>query len=399
MRVGYYATNFGAVPADLPRSSEALMRETGQNTGNLAFWRAAAAMIEDELTLLPWNWNGRDGRDDIDVMLIPGANYLNPQWDFGHLATAIENFAKPVMIFGLGTQAQRESDDVVLKSGSVRLLQALAAHCTTLFLRGPFTAGVCARYGITNVVSAGCPSITLNPDPMLGVKIEEKIGQALRRLSCAGAATKMELQPVEQGLFDLIRRHEGSSLVLQCPADLIDLADGGPGRADDPQVLQEARDFFAPKMEPDEFQAEFARVARCFSDADAWMEDARRRDYSYAVNTRIHGTILALMAEVPSLVVGHDARIRELCSVMSVPCLTSWQVEDGLKDIPNLFRALDFDGAAFDRRRRDLARLYRDYLVSGGLTPSRNLATLCADGRRSPTGAAAAAKMRPLVLG
>jgi hypothetical protein len=29
---------------------------------------------------------------------------------------------------------------------------------------------------------------------------------------------------------------------------------------------------------------------------------------------------------------------------MSVPCLTVWQVEDGLKDVPNLLRALDFDG-------------------------------------------------------
>jgi hypothetical protein len=45
-------------------------------------------------------------------------------------------------------------------------------------------------------------------------------------------------------------------------------------------------------------------------------------------------------------------------------------------------------GAAFDRRRRELARLYRDYLVAGGLTPSRNLTTLCADGRRSTMAAA-----------
>ena len=88
------------------------MRETGQNTGNLAFWRAGAAMIQDELVLLPWDWNGKEGRDDLDMLMIPAANHLNPEWDLGHLATAIENFAKPVMVFGLGAQAQRESDPV-----------------------------------------------------------------------------------------------------------------------------------------------------------------------------------------------------------------------------------------------------------------------------------------------
>jgi hypothetical protein len=276
-------------------------------------------MVQDELILPPWDWKGREGkgregkgregRDDLDMLMIPGANYLNPQWDFGHLATAIENFAKPVMIFGLGTEAQRELDDVVLKSGSVRLLQALAAHCTTLFLRGPFTAGVCARYGITNVVSAGCPSITLNPDPMLGVKIEEKIGQPLRRLASAGAANKGENQPVEQGLFALIAGHEGSSLVLQCPAEKIDLARGDhavPGHA---ETLANARDFFAPEADPTDFAATFARVARSFSDADGWIQDLRRRDRSYTVNTRIHGTILSAAA-----------------------------VAAGLKDIPEMFR-------------------------------------------------------------
>lgn len=388
MRVAYYAAGFGKVSLNLPSSGEALMYATGDNTGNLAFWRGAAAMVEDELVLLPWTWNGCDGRDEIDLLLIPGANYLNPAWDFGHLATAIENFAKPVMIFGLGTQAQLESDEIVLQPGSVRMLRALAAHCATLFLRGPFTAGVCARYGITNVVAAGCPSITLNPDPMLGVKIEEKIGQALRTLSCAGAATKGENQAIEQGLFDLIRRHEGSALVLQCPAELIDLADGRPVAA---EALGQARAFFAPEVEPEAFRAEFARVARYFTDADAWIADARRRDYSYSVNTRIHGTILAMMGEVPSLVVGHDARIRELCSVMRIPCLSVGQVEEGLKDIPVLFRGLDFDGSAFDARRRELARLYRDYLVAGGLTPSRNLVALCADGPHPAFGAARSA--------
>ena len=384
MRVGYHASNRGAVPPERlhsPLSGDAIMRETGQNTGNLAFWRAGAALVADPVTLLPWDWNGRDGRDAIDLLMIPAANFLNPDWDFAALADAIDAFAGPVMVFGLGAQAQRESDDVALRPGTVRLLHALAAHCRSLFLRGPFTAGVCARHGVHNVTIAGCPSITLNPAPRLGAAIEERVGRPLRRLSCAGAATKDELQPLEAALFAQICATPGSSFILQCPAELIDLT--LPGQPADPASLAWARGFFAPDATPAAFQADFARVATCYTDADAWVAQLRQGGIDYTINTRIHGTILALMAGIPSLAIGHDARVRELCAVMAIPCLPHGAVESELDRIPHLFSELDFDGAVFDRRRRELACLYRDHVAAAGLTPSANLATLCADGLRT----------------
>jgi hypothetical protein len=381
MRVGYLASNHGAVPAgrlSTPPSGAEIMRETGQNTGNLAFWRAGAALVQEPLTLLPWHWNGRDGRDEIDLLMIPAANFLNPDWDFAGLADAITAFAGPVMVFGLGAQAQLESDEVVLRPGTVRLLHALSAQCSSLFLRGPFTAGICARHGVHNVTIAGCPSITLNPSPRLGAAIEERIGRELRRLSCAGAATKDEIQPLEAALFARVCATPGSSFILQCPAELIDLT--APGRPAEPQSLARARAFFAPDAAAAAFHADFARVATCFTDADAWIARLRQDGIDYTINTRIHGTILALMAGIPSLAIGHDARIRELCSVMAIPCLPPGAVQGELDRIPDLFTALDFDGAAFDRRRRDLARLYRNHIAAAGLTPAANLATLCADG-------------------
>jgi hypothetical protein len=377
VRVGYFASNFGEVPAGIGNSGAAVMRETGFNTGNLAFWRGAAGLVADEMVLLPWRWNGREGRDAIDVLIIPAANYLNPDWDFSDLANTIEAFAKPVLIFGLGAQAQRETQEVVLRPGTVRLLQVLSAQCDSLFVRGPFTAGVCARHGVTNVTIAGCPSITLNPDPALGQRIEQRIGRPMLRLSSAGAATKPENAPVEQALFRLIRAHPGSSLILQCPAELIDLACGR--QPDWPAADGGAKyhNFFAPDDAMAAFTTEFARVALHFRGASLWIAHLAERNYSYTINTRIHGTILALMAGLPSAVLGHDARIRELCSVMAIPCLTATQILDGIDDVPALFDRLAFDGDAFDARRASLDRLYRDYLTQCGLTPSRALTNLC----------------------
>jgi hypothetical protein len=263
----------------------------------------------------------------------------------------------------------------------VRMLQVLAAHCETLFVRGPFTAGVCARHGVTNVMIAGCPSITLNPDPRLGQRIEQRIGRPMLRISSAGAATKPENAPVERALFRLIRAHAGSSLILQCPAELIDLACGRQPDwpADDGGAKY--HNFFAPDASMAAFTTEFARVATYFRGASDWIGHLAERNYSYTVNTRIHGTILALMAGIPSVVLGHDARIRELCSVMGIPCLTASQILDGVDDIPAMFGRLEFDGDAFDARRARLARTYRDYLRRCGLSPSRNLETLCGDAR------------------
>jgi hypothetical protein len=377
MRVGYFATNRGRVAPSAASTGAELMRETGQNTGNLAFWRAAAALVQDETVLLPWQWNGRDGREAIDLLMIPAANHLNPEWDFGDLADAIDAFDGPVLVFGLGAQAQRESDEVVLRPGTVRLLQALSAHCSSLFVRGPFTAGVCARYGAHRVTIAGCPSITLNPDPNLGAGIEARIGAQARRLSCAGAALKGENQAIEAALFARICARPGSSLILQCPAELIDLA-ASPDTAT-AATLDRARAFFAPDSTPEAFGADFARVARCFGDADAWIARLRADAVDYTINTRIHGTILALMAGIPSLAIGHDSRIRELCAVMAIPCRSGAAVLAEADRIEDMFVELDFDGLAFDRRRRDLARLYRDQVACAGLTPSVGLATLCGD--------------------
>jgi polysaccharide pyruvyl transferase WcaK-like protein len=54
-----------------------------------------------------------------------------------------------------------------------------------------------------------------------------------------------------------------------------------------------------------------------FFDYDTWL--AANTQYSLAVGTRMHGAIAALISGVPSVLICHDDRTRELAEVMPLP--------------------------------------------------------------------------------
>ena len=113
-------------------------------------------------------------RDRIDRFVFPAANQLNPDWDLQALADLVEGLDKECIVMGLGAQAHHEGQDITLRPGTINFLKALSDHARTIFVRGPYTAEICAKYGVTNVEPLGCPSITLNPDPTLGRLIQSR---------------------------------------------------------------------------------------------------------------------------------------------------------------------------------------------------------------------------------
>ena len=107
-RVGYLASNWGAVPFSASADGQYVMKNTGYNTGNLAFWYAVHEMYRDPTTLVPRGSDGAEYRDRVDCLVIPAANHLNPQWDLGVFADLITSIDKEVVVLGLGAHANDE---------------------------------------------------------------------------------------------------------------------------------------------------------------------------------------------------------------------------------------------------------------------------------------------------
>lgn len=383
LRVGYLARNTGSVSDVELKSARDLMTSTGGNTGNLAFFRGTREMFDDEIVLIQHGADANDYRDQIDKLVIPAANFLNPDWDFGTSAQLIEGLGKECLVFGLGAQAQSENQVLTLRDGTVRFLQAAAAHAKTIFVRGQFTVEVCRRYGVRNTEPLGCPSITLNGDPSLGVSTSDRIGRPLERLYCAGASLKSENEELERGLFDMIKLLPGSTYCVQAPAELLDLADGtAQSEGTAPKVIGTLQKFLSPQTTVDAFKRDFLIAARYFSDVTCWTNHTA--GHSYSVCTRIHGGIISLMGGVPTLAAGHDARIRELCEAMLIPCRPPGEIARKLSSLPEYFSSLGYDGAKFDERRAEIARTYYHHIEQCGMTPSLKLARLagCIDSKR-----------------
>ncbi|MBN9509925.1 MAG: polysaccharide pyruvyl transferase family protein [Alphaproteobacteria bacterium] len=350
------------------------MKNTGYNTGNLAFWYAVHEMYRDPTTLVPRGSDGAEYRDRVDCLVIPAANHLNPQWDLGVFADLITSIDKEVVVMGLGAQANDEKQNLELQSGTVRYLKVLADHARVIFVRGPYTAQVCASYGVKNVEVLGCPSVTINADPGLGALIEARYSRELERLYFAGAAFKGELNSIERTIFQFLKVHSGT-YVVQAPAELIDCAMFSLPFGEVPPIFERAREILDPEATQREFRESFRRIGRSYFSVRAWLEAAAQHDY--AISTRVHGAILSLMAGVPTLVVGHDTRVRELCETLQIPCVKPADLMRNLEDISGVVQNNSLKGVSFDVNRQRIARRYSEYLRQSGLTPSESLSHLC----------------------
>jgi hypothetical protein len=107
---------------------------------------------------------------------------------------------------------------------------------------------------------------------------------------------------------------------------------------------------------------------------DSWRSFLLK--FSCAINTRIHGTIVALQAGVPALCVCHDTRTRELAIALKLPALDVSKFIETRYELRQLFAVAGFDGAAFDENRRRLAGEYKALIEAIGLTPSAHLRAL-----------------------
>jgi hypothetical protein len=95
---------------------------------------------------------------------------------------------------------------------------------------------------------------------------------------------------------------------------------------------------------------------RFFVDATTWIDALRDRDL--VVGTRIHGTIAGLLAGVPSILIAHDSRTRELAQFHAIP----YQTKAALRrvDVAAWREAADFD--AFTAAHARNTEVFRSFL-------------------------------------
>jgi hypothetical protein len=369
-KVAYLAENFGAFPRGT-LSSSTVMHQSGHNVGNFAFWNASRLLFDGELRLFGFGSNAANvPRDKVDFVVIPAANYLNATADLGGLAELIRQLDRPCVVFGLGAQSEDEKVVPALKPGTVEFLREAAARTPYLAVRGAFSKQVCEANGVGNVRVMGCPSIFTNGDRKLGSKIQNAWARPIDKLAIHASSMKTHVRHAERVLFQQLAVHQGSSYVIQRPVELMKAARGEALNEADEKYIKFAHDFLAPDLS----RASFLRTLRAsgvvpFS-IDSWL--FHLAGHSHSVGTRIHGAVLSLSAELPSVCITHDTRTRELSQVLKVPNVDCSEVKK-FSSLSELLASQKFDGEVFEDNRSALARGFVALLQEVGLGASKYL--------------------------
>ena len=357
------------------RSSDHLFRKSGANTGNFAFVHALWSHLSPHVEIFPWEASPEMMRERCDIIVMACANQLGPHSNLEQLAITFERAKLPILAIGLGAQARELGATVELTAGTRRWLDVVAAHAPAnapnIGVRGEFSRQQVEHSGQRDrAMVTGCPSNLINPDPSLANRIDERhrLGRVERVAVPAGLHHWVKLAKVERVLVDIVEQTSGL-YIAQSEIDMIRMARADWDNMDD-ATFHSLRNYVRPGLSDDDFRLWCKRHATCFIDAASWMESMRTFDF--VAGPRFHGVMLAMQAGTPGGVIAHDSRTLEMCETMIIPVRMhdDMPASFAASDLPSLF---EFEAAAYDRRRSELANRYVDMLTAAGIAPSVGL--------------------------
>lgn len=299
-----------------------------------------------------WVFNESDADTPWNVQQKKGANYLNGL--FGSMKTSI-------LFVGVGCQAEFDTggpENFVMDRAQVAVFETIMQQTPIIAVRGAYTSAVFRNHGIAGAVAVGCPSLFWNHNPQLGQVVEQKL-RTLEKIPPSELRVGITLFLRRVGsnievLLAMLEKFPKAKVILQANGDTnimyeLQKANGGTPVPKDRTVF-----FYNPYT---------------------WQKELQQ-DYDVIVGHRIHGSMMALAAEVPMIVFPGDHRINELARTMMLPVMNQEAFGEPTFDIYEAARTVDFDGAAFDCNRRSVARIYNDWFATAGMAAHPGMRSL-----------------------
>lgn len=248
--------------------------------------------------------------EQFDAFVVPLANAFRRSFlpRLRNLTSLIEKLTIPVVVVGVGAQTDLNLDltqlselDPTVKAFTAAVLDRSAA----IGVRGEFTADYLRWLGFpdSTVEVIGCPSLFLHgPDFRLATADRELGADArialnlTRRVTGAGQLSQT-----------LMRRHPNLVYLGQDRDDLRLMLWGQE------PVPPAERDF------PLHLGHQLYREGRVRFPLDTWTWLDYLAGFDFALGTRLHGNVAALLAGIPAMLLPHDSRTLELADYHDLP--------------------------------------------------------------------------------
>ncbi|MBQ1088199.1 polysaccharide pyruvyl transferase family protein [Streptomyces sp. B93] len=359
----------GNDPFSVPTTESTLVRNSIRgNVGNLMYTNAAYKHLlapgVNEITVDTTHFaeltvaDAARINDECDVFVIPMANAFKKKFvrHLGILADVVNRLKVPVVVFGVGAQATLEYDTEFLapvNAAVKRFIGAVLDHSASIGVRGEFTKDYLGELGFKDVDVIGCPSVYFRgPD----FQMENPAGRQLPSDARIALSTALRLANAEHASAinaAILKQHPDLTYFAQEGRDLQTLYWG------DTSV---AAQRYTPM--PDLSSHPLMRSADvCVPlEPHSWIDSLA--EFDFALGTRIHGNIAALVAGTPAFVFAHDSRTLELSRYHHIPHRVLTDIPADV-DVASLYAESDY--SAFNKNYAEGFQRLLDFMSKNGL--------------------------------
>jgi len=307
---------------------EDLIGRSGLNTGNFLFVRGLRNLLGVAEDVYRDESHYRDSINKYDYIAISAANWVNPGVDLSGLADFIESTDLPCLVVGLGAQASFGGQDPKLLEGTKKFLKVASERSKSISVRGEYTQEVLNRLGITNTRVTGCPSLLglsgrtppkVDMSKLDGLNPSNIILQSTRHNF---SETVFSDDPAYIFNMSIYRYafYNKHPLLLQSEVPDIYIT----MRRNNNNDIYNRNIRFLERVyqsEADKIREYLENYGLIYWDIDEWLRSISK--FKMLIGTRIHGVISGLLAGLPSLLLIHDERTKEMADFFALPHIDS----------------------------------------------------------------------------
>ena len=357
------------------RNFEELYKSVGHNTGNVAFVHAIKKLIKMDNNSVPWH---NIGKHSGEVLVFPAANQLGKHTDLEGLAKGLEESGVPIVVIGLGAQADDEHSVPELTPGTQHWLETVLKQRPStnpnVWTRGQYTTDQIERLVPgSDPITGCCPSLFINKSAELGMILSKNKSEFRRIAVAAGNQGFRGMSKIEPELASLVSDalYPGR-YITQSMGEMIALGLGQFEKIDD-EKMQSLNKYIAPWLDESGFKNWCKTYTRTYFDAKSWMYELS--NFDAVVGARYHGVALGLQAGIPGVLIAIDSRTYELGLATGVPTIKSIEIDSITRRYLKT-RWEEFDPIAYDTSRVALAQRFHRFLKDNLLEPTDHLKKL-----------------------
>ncbi|MFZ2266509.1 MAG: polysaccharide pyruvyl transferase family protein [Azonexus sp.] len=343
---------------------EKSLEESGKNYGNILIGESVRGYLScNDIISRNAVTSPAEANEKCDQVVIPAANFLWKNFDFGYMADFLEKTKLPVTMIGVGAQTNDRSITSQIHPNTLRLMRLVSERSNSIGVRGFYTAEVLAAHGIHNIAVIGCPSIYLGGLPRVSVdttKLErfEKISVNFSRRVYKHSFLPETMRSIEKLVLEIFIDRD-TTFVAQDEVEELGMSSGN-------SLNYGYVTSYFDNISSEKCVSFFEKRTRFFCNVPDWAEYMKIQDVS--IGSRFHGNLIALVNGTPAVLVVHDSRTQEMAALLGIPHIHVSEYKDvefGKDDI--LQKIMDSNFNKFEQSYRELYARFVKFLCLNGL--------------------------------